>query len=149
MRKMLMVAALAVVSMFALVGCEEEKATEPTEVVEVVPAPTFVEIGYNKDPEKNRSFVVYTDTDDREAMIEYGKTKMWTFPKLTYVTFVNSEDVQSNTLYQDWDRGILLDGIIPKEKIIGTYKVSPNGNEWWLSEGPLGAGEMLNTKRDM
>ena len=151
MKKILL--ALILASGMLVTGCEEEEVT-PAATEVVAPAYSFEQVGYCKDTDKNRTFIIFTNATDKEDLIEEGRAKAWTAPKMTKVVFVNTKDpaiVKDNSLYSnDWDKGIMLDGMITdKSVVLGTYSVSPNGSEWWSEGGlPSDAAEELGTKRD-
>lgn len=158
MKNKILIGIVVVIIAGIFVGCGNESSNNPPEQEsskkEVKKEITFEEIGYNKDSDKNRSFIVYTDTEDNDELIKYARTKAWTERRLTYVTFVNSKDpskVHENTLYQDFERGIMLEGIITdKDIVVGTFRKTPNGNEFWTEKGgfSVGTGEevQLETK---
>lgn len=153
MKKKILLGTFLGMLIFLLPACGEKKTKDDVVAIEEtkpeVKKTVFEQIGYNKDPDKNRSFIYYTDAEESDVMIEFARKQAWTERQLTYVTFVNSKDrekVYENTLYKDFDRGIMLEGIINDEKIVvGTFRKTPNGNEFWTEKGgfSVGTGEEI------
>ena len=99
---------------------------------------SFETLAYNKQKNKDRHFIIYTTITDKDKLIEHARKQAWTERQLTYVTFVNSKEntkFKDITLFEDFERGILLEGVFSDTSIIlGTYLKSPNGNEFWIDK---------------
>lgn len=100
----------------------------------VLLAANFEQLGYCKTPNKDRSFIILTDSADKKEMIEHAKKQAWTDFKKTYVTFVKTKKgVKDNSIYSNsTDKGIFLRGMIQNPNVvIGTFSKAPNGNMFW------------------
>lgn len=137
MKKLLII---GVISLFLFSCGSKVSSTNQENTIDSTSATqeSFILVSYNKQKNKDRHFIIYTTITDKDKLIEYARKQMWTEKHVTYVTFVNSKEdtkFEDITLLEDYERGILLEGVFSDTSIIlGTYSKVPNGDEFWIDK---------------
>ena len=143
MSKKFLMCGILVFSIFVLSACgednKEDNKKEETQVIEEVKKEEakFEEFAYYK-KNNDRHFQIYTQTKNKELLIEGAKRRAWTEGKITVVSFWSSKDdneVPYLSLAQDEETGIYMENIsnLNPEKLVGVYFKDVFGKESWFN----------------